>query len=266
MTDITEQKESYTVDLPNFEGPLDLLLSLIEKEELDITKISLAHVTDQYLAYLDILREINPDELTDFLVIAAKLILIKSQVLLPRPPPSIIEEDEEDVGDELARQLMMYKHFKEVAGYLREKETKGERNFIRLTYTAPKMEPKLVPGSVSVEKLLQAAINALTITAPDPDVDDVVSRQVVTIGQQMAHIREALSSNQTVSFANLLSKQRNRVEIIVTLLAVLELVKRRVILVEQQDTFGEFVLIENETAPELSENEWEELTGLTDVS
>jgi segregation and condensation protein A len=98
-------------------------LSLIEQEELDITKISLARVTDQYLARLEILKETDPDDLTDFLVIAAKLILIKSEVLLPRPPPILIEEDQEDVGDELARQLMLYKKFKEIATHLQDIES-----------------------------------------------------------------------------------------------------------------------------------------------
>ncbi len=106
---IKKSSTTYQVELLVFQGPLDLLLSLIEQEELDITKISLAQVTNQYLAYLEAIKETNPDDLTDFLVIAAKLILIKSKILLPRPPASIVEEEEEDIGDELARQLLIYK-------------------------------------------------------------------------------------------------------------------------------------------------------------
>jgi len=270
MTEITVVQETdpnaYTVDLPNFEGPLDLLLSLIEKEEMDITKISLARVTDQYLAYLEVLQQVNPDELTDFLVVAAKLLLIKSQVLLPRPPPSIIEEEEEDVGDELARQLLMYKQFKEIANELKTLEETGQRNFIRLTYIPPKIEPKLTPGDVTIEQLLQAAIEALTIKPEDPDVDEVVSRITVTIGQQMNHIRQTLTAQKRVSFTKLLSENRNRVEIIVTLLAVLELIKRRVVIVQQDAAFADLLISPNDTAPELSETEWEELSGLTEVS
>ncbi|MFC1975709.1 segregation and condensation protein A, partial [Chloroflexota bacterium] len=170
---IEDPTGAYRVELPDFEGPLDLLLSLIEQEELDITKISLARVTDQYLAYLEILREVNPDELTDFLMVAAKLILIKSEMLLPRPPPSIIEEEEEDVGDELARQLLIYKQFKEIATHLKEIEDKGQRNFVRVVTSAPKIEPKLIPGTVSVDQLLLAARDAFAIKPPDPDVDEV---------------------------------------------------------------------------------------------
>ena len=262
----SDHNNAYTVELPNFEGPLDLLLSLIEKEELDITKIALARVTDQFLVYLEVLKEVNPDELTDFLVVAAKLILIKSEVLLPRPPPSMIEEQEEDLGDELARQLRHYKQFKEIAVHLKELEDSGQRNFIRLTYVPPKVEPKLLDGDVSLLQLMQAAINALAIKPPDPAVDEVVSREVVTIGQKMAHIRQALLSGQTISFRQLLSEQGSKIEVIVTLLAVLELIKRRVVTVEQPSQFGNLIINYSDTAPELTETEWEELTGLTEVS
>src|SRR5215510_948917 len=116
---------TYQVELPGFQGPLDLLLNLIEQEELDITKISLARVTDQYLARLELLKETDPDDLTDFLVIAARLILIKSEMLLPKPPPILLAAEEEDVGDELARQLRLYKQFKALALHLRELEEIG---------------------------------------------------------------------------------------------------------------------------------------------
>lgn len=270
QVDVTQTAEQpsneYQVELPDFEGPLDLLLSLIEQEELDITKISLARVTDQYLVYLEVLREVNPDELTDFLVVAAKLIFIKSEMLLPRPPPSIIEEEEEDIGDELARQLMIYKQFKEIANHLKEVEETGERNFVRMVTSAPKIEPKLIPGSVTMDDLLQAAREAFAIKPPDPDVDEVVSREVVTIGQQMAHIRQEIVTKQRVSFQRLLTHSRNRVEIIVTLLAVLELIKRRVVRVEQLDLFGDIVISQSDASQLLNEDDWQELAEMTDVS
>jgi segregation and condensation protein A len=255
----------YKVELPAFQGPLDLLLGLIEQEELDITKISLAQVTDQYLAYLDILTETDPDELTDFLVIAAKLIYIKSSVLLPKPPPSVADETEEDVGDELARQLLLYKHFKEIAAQLNDIQETGHRSFIRLV-PPPKVESRLMPGEVSLAELLQAARSAFAVKPPDPVVDEVVSRVIVTIGQQMAHIRQELMAHPEVSFRDLLSRRRNRVEVIVTLLAVLELIKRRVIMARQTDRFGEIIINQSAGAAELSETEWAELAGLTDVS
>jgi segregation and condensation protein A len=255
----------YQVELPDFQGPLDLLLHLIEQEQLDITKISLARVTDQYLVYLDVLREIDPDELTDFLVVAAKLVLIKSEALLPRPPASMLDEEEEDVGDELARQLQTYKQFKEIAAQLQQVELKGRRCFIRL---APplKIEPKLIPGEVSLADLLEAARQAMAIKPPEPVVDEVVSRQVVSIGQQMALIRQQLTRGEHVSFQQLLVQSYSRIEVIVTLLAVLELIKRQVIRVDQSELFGDMMIRKNNQVPELTEAEWAELTGLIDVS
>ena len=114
-----EQDEpGYQVALPVFEGPLDLLLHLIERQELDITAISLAQVTNQYLEYLAGASERDPDNLADFLVVAAKLLLIKSRVLLPQPPAPPAAE-EEDLGDDLVRQLVEYKRFKEAARWPR---------------------------------------------------------------------------------------------------------------------------------------------------
>lgn len=269
---LRDNSSAYKVELPEFEGPLDLLLALIEREELDITKISLARVTDQYLAYLDILKQVHPDELTDFLVVAAKLILIKSETLLPRPPPGVIENEEEDLGDELARQVLVYKQFKDLANHLRKIEAEGKRNFIRLAPSALKPDPKsrqareLFLEGVILEDLREAARIALAIKPPNPDVDEVVSPEVVTIGQQMAHIRNEIMARGSVSFQRLLTRNRSRIEVIVTLLAVLELIKRRLIKVEQPGLFGDIVIHKNDAAPALTEAEWEALTTLTEVS
>lgn len=263
----TDQETSggYQVNLLVFQGPLDLLLSLIEQEEMDITKISLAQVTNQYLAYLEVIRETDPNDLIDFLVIAAKLILIKSKVLLPSPPPSIVEDEEEDVGDELARQLRIYKRFKEIAAYLKELEMRGQRSYVRVA-PPPKVEAKLIPGDVVIEDLLRAARQAFAVKPDEPDVNKVVSPVMVTIGQQMALIRQKIVAADQVSFLELLSQSRNRIEVIVTLLAVLELIKRHVLKVEQPEPFGDIIISSNKNAPELTEAEWEELTGLTEVS
>lgn len=257
--------DGYEVALSVFEGPLDLLLSLIEQEELDITKIALAQVTDQYLGHLEELKETDPNDLTDFLVIAAKLILIKSEVLLPRPPPILAEDDEEDVGDELARQLLLYKRFKEIAAHLRELEDSGDRNFVRVVPRVT-VEPKFNPGEGNLEALLEAARRAFTIKPEEPDVDEVVSRQIVTIGQQMEQILHALASKQRITFDHLLGQTENKIEIIVTLLAILELIKRRIIKVEQPNHFGDLVITQTVEIQTLSKEEYEELLALTNIS
>jgi segregation and condensation protein A len=233
--------QAYQVQLPVFEGPLDLLLHLIEREELDITKVALAQVTDQYLAYLAILKEIEAEFLTDFLVVAAKLLLMKSQALLPKPPPSMLDEEEEDIGDELARQLRAYKQFKMVAQVLHQREEAGLRNFVRVALP-PKLEPKLSPGDVTLDDLLMAVRQALEVRPADPDVSEVVSPMTVTIGQQMDLIHNELTHHMHINFRTLLSRAASRTEIIVTLLAVLELIKQHVIEVHQDTLFGDIII------------------------
>ncbi len=129
---------TYQVKLPVFEGPLDLLLHLIEREELDITEVSLAQVTNQYVDYLAQFGERQLDNLADFLVVAAKLLLIKSRVLLPQPPLTSTSEEEED-ADDLVRQLIEYKRFKEAALRLAEIEALGLHSYIRLA-PVPRLE------------------------------------------------------------------------------------------------------------------------------
>ncbi len=251
LPDAIEQNEdhdtqSYQVQLSMYEGPMDLLLHLIEREELDITKVALAQVTDQYLAYLAILKQVEAEFLTDFLVMAAKLLLIKSQALLPKPPPSLEDEEEEDVGDQLARQLRVYKQFKTVAEMLRQRETDGLRNYIRVALP-PKLEPKLTLGDVTLDDLIAAVRQALEVRPPDPAVSEVVSPMTVTIGEQMTLIRTELTRRSQINFQGLLSRAANRVEIIVTFLAVLELIKQYVVEVQQDSLFGDIIISQHKT-------------------
>ncbi len=128
---IASQKSSeYTVVTPVYQGPLDLLLQLIERAELDITKLALAQVTDQFLGHLRHLEEQSADEVSAFLVIAARLLQIKSEALLPRPP--IRDEGEEDPAEAMARLLIEYQRFKHVANFLAEREVYGLRAYLRL--------------------------------------------------------------------------------------------------------------------------------------
>jgi segregation and condensation protein A len=237
----TDNTQNYQVQLPVFQGPLDLLLHLIQQEELDITKVALAQVTDQYLAYLAILKEIEVEFLTDFLVVAAKLLFIKSQALLPKPPPSLADEEEEDVGDQLARQLLAYKQFKEVAQTLRQREADGMRAFVRVA-PPPKIEPKLSLGEVTLDNLVAAVRRVLEVQPAAPIVDEVVSPVIVTIGQQMTLIREELTRYRQINFYHLLSQTASRLEVIVTFLAVLELIKQYVIDVRQDTLFGDIII------------------------
>lgn len=232
-------RSTYAVKLPVFEGPLDLLLYLIEREELDITAVSLAQVTDQYLAYMSTLEQLNVDQLADFLVIAARLILIKSQALLPRPPAP---PEEEDVGQDMVRQLLAYKQFKEVARGLGARQESGWRSFVRLA-PPPKFEVSSVDLSgVTVDDLVAAVRRALAVAQPAPPVGALVRPFTITIRDQIALIERMLQLYTRISFTRLLTQSNSRVEIIVTFLAVLELLKRQRIRVGQERLFGEIII------------------------
>jgi segregation and condensation protein A len=241
---------TYRVTLEVFEGPLDLLLQLIEREELDITRVSLALVADQYLAYLAVLREVAADSLADFLVVAAKLLLIKSRSLLPPPEEPEDDEDEEDVGEELARQLLEYKRFKDVATRLRSIEEAGRRAYARVV-PSPKVDQRLLPGEVSLEELLQALKRVLEAHPPVPPVDGVVAPVVVHIGDCIQAIEETVRRYTRVHFSTLMRRARSRLEVIVTFLAVLELIKQQRLQAVQEQPFGEIYLEARQPDPDI---------------
>jgi segregation and condensation protein A len=231
---------SYTVSLDIFTGPLELLLRLIEAEELDITAISLATVADQYLDHLDELQRVEPDGLADFLVVAAELLVIKSRVLLPQPED---DEDEEaqDWESDLVSRLQAYKRFKEVAGRLGEIEEKGHRSYVRLA-PPPEIEQRVEPGQGEIEDLLQALEEILERNPPRSPVEGVVSRLVIHIDDCIQNILTQVRRQKRVRFSAFMQEARSRLEIIVTFLAMLELIKQQRIRVSQEETFGEICL------------------------
>jgi len=228
----------YQIRLPVFEGPLDLLLHLIEREELDITTVALAQVTDQYLAHLAELERRQVKELADFLVVAAKLLLIKSLVLLPRPPA--LTPEAEDAADDLVRQLQVYKRFKEIAALLQEREKQGVHGYVRIA-PLPRPEPQLDLGDVTLHDLLAAVQEALD-AMPTPPVGEVVAPITVTIAEQITRIEKRLTQRRQVRFREILSDATTRIEVIVTLLALLELMKQDRVRVWQERLFGEIII------------------------
>ena len=238
--------QPYRVKLEIFEGPLDLLLHLIEKQELDITKVSLAAVTDQYLEYISHLERISVENVADFLVVAAKLLLIKSRALLPAAPAT--EEEEEDLGDELAQQLREYKKFKEIAQRLREREEHGLRAYVRIA-SLPHVERKLDLTGVSLDDLVAAVRGALSLqTLPGP-VDEVVAPLAISIADKIQHIESLLAEQGHFSFASLLQGALSRPEIIITFLALLELIKACRVRVQQERLFGPILVSATEEPP-----------------
>lgn len=233
---------TYQVKLEVFEGPLDLLLKLIEQEALDITAISLARVTDQYLSYLQVVEQVRPGDLADFMVIAARLLLIKSRALLPKPP-QIIEEKEEEVGDDLVRQLREYRLFKQAAQFLATREQAGLRMYPR-TLPATKTQtwkPKLDLGNTCLDDLIRALRNLLEQAEEAGETLDFTPHRV-TIEQKIEQITRHLAQTPSITFRHLLEHATSRLEVIVTLLAVLELIRTRQIVAQQEQLFGEIVI------------------------
>ena len=231
---ISPHTSDYTVETPVYEGPLDLLLQLIERAELDITEVSLAQLTDQYLEHLNSISEVTTEEVSAFLVIAAKLIQIKSEVLLPRHSENEVEED---VGQELVRQLKLYKRFKEISKILRDYEESGSRTYLRIAPT-PNIESKIDISGINLDELLVAAQTVLLKSKPDAQLDNVITISRITIRQKINLIAQFLKHGEQGTFQQLLSKEPTREEIVVTFLAMLELVKRHLVQVWQESLFG----------------------------
>ncbi|MDD2920948.1 MAG: segregation/condensation protein A [Anaerolineales bacterium] len=243
------QITGYKVQTPVYEGPLDLLLSLIERAELNITAISLAAVTDQYLSYLHGLEEMKPDEISSFLVIAAKLVQIKSEALLPRPVER--EPGEEDPGVELVELLILYKRYKEIAVWMMERQENNLRTHLRVA-PPPKVEAKLDLSNLTLEGLLAAAESAFSKGKKKEALGTVIAAPRVTIREKIEYITKTMKSIQRMSFSGLITDKSTRIEIVVTFLALLELVKRYRLSARQDQLFGD---IEFERTEEWQDDE-----------
>jgi segregation and condensation protein A len=236
---------SYRVTLPIFEGPLDLLLHLIERQELDITQVSLARVTNQYLEHLAQLSQRDPDNLADFLLVAAKLLLIKSRFLLPAPARPAVQEEEGE-GEELVRQLIEYKKLKQAAGWLRALDERGLQSYLRLA-SSPHLGGGLLERSVDLDgveldHLLAAMRQVLALKPPSPSVNAAVTPVTITVAEQMERIEAETTKRARVSFLKLLHEAANRLEVIVTLLALLEMVKQGRVTMRQSKPFGDILI------------------------
>ncbi len=240
--------EGYLINTEIFQGPLDLLLHLIEKAELDITRLALAQVTDQYLAYLRKMEDRDAAEVSAFLVIAAKLLQIKSEALLPRPPTR--EPGEEDPGEALAQQLIAYKRFKQVATWLLARELSGYRTYLHVA-APPKIEGKLDLTGITLSDLALAAQAIFFKDEDHPYLSDVVSIPLVTIRDRIRVIIELVKNEKSFNFHHLLGPKHTRIDVVVTFLALLELVKRHVLDAEQDNLFAE---IHFKTNPEWDGN------------
>lgn len=251
---------SYTITLPTFEGPLDLLLRLIERAELDITTIALAHVADQYLAHVRTLEAVDPDGIADFVSMAARLLLIKSRALLPRPADALRDGAGLDSDAEaLAQQLREYQRYKQAATLLRAWHDLDRRMFMRAAVAPPAPVASAPPPlSHTVTELLAAIERRMQLRLPldPPAVLALAPRR--TVAQVATTIRERLQRMAWFSFEDLFDDVTSRQDVIVIFWAVLELLKRRMITIEQDALFGAISIGRGEqvdAATPLSESE-----------
>jgi segregation and condensation protein A len=229
---------SYQVATPIFDGPLDLLLYLIEKSQLDITKISLSMVTNQFLDYLQLISNYSPENLSEFLVIASKLLQIKSESILPKP--SFQQDEDGDPGELLAKQLLEYRKFKNAAGELERLEKKHQSTFLRIT--APtKIEGNLDLVDISVTDILFLASNIFGTPKADEIRASIISPRI-NIRDKILFIHTKLTNLQAIKFSSLIIQNSSYLEIVVTFLAILELMKMNRIIVEQTSLFSDFFI------------------------
>jgi len=250
-----------TVSLPMFEGPLDLLLHLIKKSEVQITDIPIASITDQYLAMLDELPELNLDGAGEYLVMAATLTYIKSRMLLPTPPED--EEAAEDPRAELVQQLVEYQRFREVAVALGERNVLGRDVFPgagEKPEAGPPDEERPAVRDASIGDLLDALRDVLKRIRP-PRAHEVRT-ETLSIHECVVRILARFALGETVEFASLFAADAHRAEVIVTFLALLELIRLRVVRARQPERFGSIVL---ELAVESVEVATERVRDLRDV-
>ena len=227
---------AFQVDTLVFEGPLDLLLQLIEHAELEITSLAIAQVTHQFLVYLKELKETAAEEVASFLEVASRLVQIKSEALLPRSPER--EFGEEDPGEALARQLLAYRRYKEISQLLQEREHSGKRTYLRLA-PAPRSEGHLDLTGIGLHDLWAAAVEVYSASPDQQALNSVVSRPRVTIRHKIRRIVDLIRRFGRAKFSEILGESISRMDAVVSFLAMLELVKRKRVSAIQERLFGE---------------------------
>ena len=231
-----DQKPTYQITLPSFDGPMDLLLHLIKEHELDIYDIPISRITREYLDYLEIMRSLNLEIAGDFLVMAATLMQIKSRMLLPIDPTP--DEPQEDPRLELMRRLIEYKKFKDAADQLVDME----KNRLHLLPRNVPTDLKQVGEEEHLEEVslfgLLAAFKDVLIHTQE-DVTAELVRPEITVSQKINDLMDILQSEQRIVFRPLLTACRTKIEKIVALLALLELIRLKLVKVVQDRIFGE---------------------------
>lgn len=231
---------SYQIRIQQFEGPLDLLLHLIEKAEVDIKDIFISEITTQYLTYMAELDALDMDTASEFLSVAATLVFIKSRSLLPRPTPAL--ESEEDPEQALIRQIREYKVFKEAGEKLQTLAESASGTYWRLPFEYPLPPPMVNVSGVTLGELYQAFISIVLMEKQREEENrpKEVERDEYTIADKILYIQKKLSKGKIRFFE--LFKSGSRLEMIVTFMALLELISSGIISAVQEESFGEIII------------------------
>ena len=229
----------YKVKLEIFEGPLDLLLYLIKRDEIDIYDISIERITKQYLDYLQAFKELKIDIAGEFIVMAANLIYFKSRSLLPldqQPPEEDAEED--DPRWDLIRQLIEYKKFKEAAAQLHDRAAEQERIFTRDGGTAPASDAPLVLHEVGIFQLIHAFQEVIKRAEAREDLGEIFGERF-SVSDKIEKILDRVANGAALRFSELFGEITSRVEIVVTFLALLELIRLNQVRALQRKMFDD---------------------------
>jgi segregation and condensation protein A len=245
-TDATEAEVAdggFVLQLSVFEGPLDLLLSLLEARELEITEVSLLAVTEQYLSYLRQAEQLNLDAFSDFIAIGARLLLLKSRALLPRDADAepLAAEDEAD-PEALLAALQEYRRFRQAAEHLRTLEAEG-RTLFRRGAPPPELPPATGLDGTTLTSLMDIFRDVLERVPPENPRPRGIPRESVRLADRVQALVDLLDREGTTSFRSLISSAQSRLAIIVEFLAVLELVKTRYLDARQSEAFGDIDLV-----------------------
>ncbi|PKL72348.1 hypothetical protein CVV26_01630 [Candidatus Kuenenbacteria bacterium HGW-Kuenenbacteria-1] len=232
----------YNIKLEQFEGPLDLLLQLIEKQKFDITQISLSQVADQFIEYLNQTKNLSLDELVNFLSVAAKLLLIKSKTLLP-----LLNLEEEEEIQNLENQLKIYKEYFEASKKINEMLLRKNFAFFReksLKNIIPMFSPPKNLNKNILAEIFTEILKNLEITI-SPLVEQKTMRKVFSIQEKIEQIKNLIFKRSKLSFDYLINSSKSKIEIIVNFLALLELIKQTSVIVSQKENFKEIIIQNN---------------------
>ena len=238
--DFAESDDQYKVKLSMFEGPIDLLLFLIRKEEVSIYDIPIARITEQYLDYLRAMQELDIGLAGEFLVMAATLIHIKTQMLLPRDPDAS-DEEMEDPRKELVYQLLEHQKFKGAANVLHQRATMEAAAFTRASMDEDKDNPEV---AATLFQLFEVFKEVMDRRRAITEIE--IARDEMTMAEKIAEIKLMLNTSEKVSARSLFERAASRREMVLIFLAVLELVKELQIRLKQSEIFGDITITKRE--------------------